>query len=76
MELKNNRVIKKIVTIITKDLGLIEDNASDLYPYAIWVDKEQAETNGDLKTFLLIYEKEYELLIKGEVDYIVIEYDL
>ena len=57
-------------------MGLIEDNSSDLYPFALWIDKEQAQSNGDLKTFLLEHEAEYKLLMDGEIDYIVIEYDM
>lgn len=78
MELKNNRVVSKIVIITTGDLGLIEEYAtSDLYPYTIWIDKQQIEEdNGDLKTFLLEHEQEYKLLINGDVDYIVVEYDM
>lgn len=78
MELKNNRVVSKIVIITTGDLDLIENYAtSDLYPYTIWIDKQQAEEdNGDLKTFLLEHEQEYKLLINGDVDYIVVEYDM
>lgn len=76
MEIKNNRTIHKITTITTSDLDLIENNASDLYPYAIWVDKQQAEGQGDLRTFLLEHQAEYELLKSGEIDYIVVEYDM
>lgn len=76
MELRNNRVVSKIVKITTGDLGLIEDNSSDLYPFSLWIDKEQAQSNGDLKTFLLAHEAEYKLLMDGEIDFIVIEYDM
>lgn len=77
MEIKNNRTIHKITTILTSDLELIENNASDVYPYAIWVDKQQAEENqGELRTFLLEHQEEYHLLINGDIDYIVVEYDM
>ena len=76
MEIKNNRTIHKITTITTSDLDLIENNASDLYPYAIWVDKQQAEEQQDIATFLEDYPQELELLNNGDIDYIVIEYDM
>ena len=76
MELKNNRTIHKITTIYTSDLELIENNASDLYPYAIWVDKQQAEEQQDIATFLEDYPQELELLNNGDIDYIVVEYDM
>lgn len=77
MERVNNRTVFKVITILTSDLDLIENNASDVYPYAIWVDKQQAEENqGELRTFLLDYETEYNMLINGDIDYIIIEYDM
>lgn len=77
MERVNNRTVFKAITILTNDLDLIENNASDVYPYAIWVDKQQAEENqGELRTFLLEHQEEYQLLANGEIDYIVIEYDI
>ncbi len=74
MEIKNNRTINKITTIYTKDLELIENNSCDAYPYAIWVDKEQAKQK-DIKKFLKDYPIELGLLKSGEIDYIVVEYD-
>ena len=76
MELKNNRTIHKITTIYTSDLELIENNNCDAYPYAIWVDKRQAEEQQDIATFLEDYPQELELLNNGDIDYIIIEYDL
>lgn len=76
MEIKNNRTIHKITTIYTSDLELIENNASDVYPYAIWVDKRQAEEQQDIATFLEDYPQELELLNNGDIDYIVVEYDM
>ena len=76
MEIKNNRTIHKITTITTSDLDLIENNASDVYPYAIWVDKQQAEEQQDIATFLEDYPQELKLLNNGDIDYIIIEYDL
>lgn len=76
MERVNNRTVFKVITILTSDLDLIENNASDVYPYAIWVDKKQAEEQGELRTFLLDYETEYNMLINGDIDYIIIEYDM
>lgn len=76
MEIKNNRTIHKITTIYTGDLELIENNNCDVYPYAIWVDKRQAEEQQDIATFLEDYPQELELLNNGDIDYIVIEYDM
>lgn len=76
MEIKNNRNISKITTILTSDLDLIENFNSDVYPYAIWVDKQMAEEGSDLRTFLLEHQEEYQLLSSGDIDYIVIEYDM
>ena len=76
MEIKNNRTIHKITTIYTSDLELIENNNCDVYPYAIWVDKQQAEEQQDIATFLEDYPQELELLKNGDIDYIVVEYDM
>ena len=76
MKIKNNRTIHTITTIYTSDLDLIENNASDVYPYAIWVDKQQAEEQQDIATFLEDYPQELELLKNGDIDYIVVEYDM
>lgn len=76
MEIKNNRNVFKIVVVLTKDLDLIENNNCDAYPYAIWVDKQQAEENGEIRDFILSHQAEYELLKNGDIDYIIIEYDL
>ena len=76
MEIKNNRTIYKATTILISDLNLIENFASDTHPYCIWVDKEQAEQPSDLRSFLLDYETEYKMLINGDIDYIVVEYDM
>lgn len=76
MERVNNRTVFKVITILTSDLDLIENNASDAYPYAIWVDKRQAEEQQDIATFLEDYPQELELLNNGDIDYIVIEYDM
>ncbi len=76
MEIKNNRNINKFVTITTGDLDLIENNASDVFPYAVWVDKKQAEENGEIRDFVLSHPAEYELLKNGEIDFILIEYDM
>ena len=76
MQIKNNRNVFKVVVVLTKDLDLIENNSSDAYPYAIWVDKQQAEEQGEIRDFLLDYETEYNMLINGDIDYIIIEYDM
>ena len=76
MERVNNRTVFKVITILTSDLDLIENNSSDVYPYAIWVDKQQAEEQQDIATFLEDYPQELELLKNGDIDYIVVEYDM
>lgn len=74
MKMKNGVLVMKIVVISTDDLDLIEDYGSDSYPFAIWVDKEMANET-ELANFLEYYTKELNMLLKGEIDYIVIEYD-
>lgn len=76
MERVNNRTVFKVIIILTSDLDLIENNASDVYPYAIWVDKQQSEQKQDIATFLEDYPQELELLKNGDIDYIVVEYDM
>lgn len=76
MERVNNRAVFKVIIISTSDLDFVENNARDVYPYAIWVDKQQAKEQGEIRTFLLDYETEYNMLINGDIDYIIIEYDM
>jgi hypothetical protein len=69
------RDIKKVVFVWTGDLDFVEDYSSDVTPYQIWVDLELAQ-NEEIADFLQEYQEEFEALRKGEIDYIVIEYDM
>lgn len=76
MERKNGVEITKIVTVLTGDIDFINDYASDVTPYQIYVDLELAQEKEEIADFLQGYQKEYELLRSGEIDYIIIEYDM
>lgn len=76
MERKNGVEITKIVTVLTGDIDFINDYASDVTPYQIYVDLELAQEKEEIAEFLQGYQKEYELLRSGEIDYIIIEYDM
>ena len=76
MERKNGVEITKIVTVLTGDIDFINDYASDVTPYQIYVDLELAQKKEEIAEFLQGYQKEYELLRSGEIDYIIIEYDM
>lgn len=76
MERKNGVEITRIVTVLTGDIDFINDYASDIAPYQIYVDLELASEKEEIAEFLQGYQKEYELLKNGDIDYIVIEYDM
>jgi len=62
--------------IYTKDLDFVEENSSDVHPYQVYVDENRLNKDKDVKKFLEDYPKEKLLLRTGNVDYIIIEYDM
>ena len=76
MVMMYGRWVSKVVTIVTSDLSLIEKYADNLYPNSLWVDLDMLEHYPEIKQWLQDYIKELYMLEEGEVDYILIEYDM
>ena len=62
--------------IYTKDLDFVEHNSSDTHPYQVYVDDSLLKQDKRIQKFLEDYPKEKLLLRTGNVDYIIIEYDI
>ena len=75
MGFENGIYVNKVVFVVTGNLKLIENYASDTYPNSVFVDLELAQ-NKEIADFLEGYPKEWKLLYENKIDYIIIEYDM
>lgn len=66
----------KVCFIYTKDLDFVEHNSCDTHPYQVYVDEDFLNRDKDVQKFLEDYPKDKLLLRTGNVDYIIIEYDM
>ena len=62
--------------IFTSDLDFVENNSSsDVHPYQVYVDIDKLQEK-DVQKFLKDYPKQTKLLTSGQIDYIIVEYDM